>query len=238
MSPNYYYSTLLLILQRIITHHCQTILLFSVPAVIAASKLWTCMDLKKYDEAIQASITLLDLRAKRNESEDIPPPEERVVRAIVGGAISQYERALADGNTSAAESGKRTISRVRELLTRVKSSVTNEPWIFETCAYFHERIGRVDQVVDDLMKEYRALQNIGGWETDSVALPRVCRVLSQLAELHGEEGAMESMKKFRFLVNGVVRRVRAAYFDLNRLPKEIDELEAILKNIETQISKL
>jgi len=203
-----------------------------------ASKLWTCMDLKKYDEAIQASIALMDLRTKRNASEKIPTPEERVIRAIVGGAISQYEQAVKGGDIPAVDSGKRTISRVRELLSKVKSCVKNEPWIFETCAFFNEKIGRTDQVVKELMKEYRALHNILGWETDTVALPRICMVINQLFDLHVEEAKVESMKKFKFLVNGAVRKVRAAYFDLNRLPKEINDLETILSSIETQVSRM
>jgi len=210
------------------------------------SKLYTCMDLKRYDEAIQASITLINLRTERNSSENIPPPEERVIRSIVAGAITQFEEAQQqrgassgnDGIYNKVESSKRTISRVRELLSKVKSSVKNEPWIFETCAFFDGKVGRKDQVVEDLMKEYRALQNIYGWESDSVALPRVCGVLSQLLELHIEEGKIESMKKFKLLVNGVLRRVKAAYFDLNRLPKDASDLETILRGVEAQILKM
>ena len=50
------------------------------------SKLYTCIDLKKYDEAIQTCTELLKLGARAKSSDQIPPPEEKCIRAIVGGS--------------------------------------------------------------------------------------------------------------------------------------------------------
>jgi hypothetical protein len=82
------------------------------------------------------------------------------------------------------------------------------------------------------MREYRSLLNFRGWETDSVMLERVCRVVSQLTELHLEEHNPEERKKFNFLILGVIRRVKAAYFDSEKLPNDrITELEEALNRI-------
>jgi len=58
------------------------------------SKLYTCIDLKKYDEAVQACQTLLEFRNKKNQSEKVPPLEEKCVRGIVGGSLSDLDDAL------------------------------------------------------------------------------------------------------------------------------------------------
>ena len=199
------------------------------------SKLYTCLDLMKYDEAIQASLTLLDLRSKKNESEGIPPLEEKVVRGIVGGAIQNYHAAIKSNDVATIESAKRTVSRVRELLTEISSCMKSEPWIFETCAYFNENVGRSDLVVDELMKEYRALLDVRGWEIDKVTFPRACKVITQIAEIHLVEGKEESLCKFKFLLNGFIRKIKAAHFDRNKLPKQCNELESLLSLVDSKL---
>ena len=46
------------------------------------------MDLHKYDEAVQACLVLVDMKAKRKESEGVPSIEEKVVRALVSASVS------------------------------------------------------------------------------------------------------------------------------------------------------
>ena len=198
------------------------------------------MDLQKYDEAIQACMTLVDMKAKRNESEGVPSIEEKVVRALVSASISKYQTAVESKDPAAIDSAKRTLTRVRELLAVLQRS-GKETWLFEVSAIFHERIGRADQALGDLMKEYRSLASYRGWETDLGMLPRLCRVVNQIADIHLENrdsGSDESgLKKFKILVNGVVKKVKAAYFDPAKLPTaHLEELEEIIKKIEDKLS--
>jgi hypothetical protein len=195
------------------------------------SKLYTCMDLQKYDEAIQACMFLIDMRGKKNESEGIPNIEEKVVRALVGASISSYRTASESDDSATMDSAKRTLARVRELLSVLQRS-SKEPWLFEASAFLNESIGRGEQAVDDLMKEYRSLVSYKGWEADKSMLPRVCRVVSQIADFHLHDGNIDALKKFKFLVNGVIKKVKGAYFDPSKLPTTIlEELEDIMERL-------
>jgi len=194
------------------------------------------MDLKKYDEAIQACLVLMDFKAKKNESEGIPNLEEKVVRAIVVEAVKRYDGAMKSTDTPAIDSAKRTLGRVRDLLSRLQTSMA-ESWLYEVSAYFKECIGRADQAIDDLMKEYRSMLGFRGWETDTGMLERMCRVIAQMSELHLEEGDSGTLKKFKFLVSGVVRKVKAAYFDPKKLPTHrLAELECVLANVDEKLT--
>lgn len=198
------------------------------------SKLYTCMDLQKYDEAIQACLFLVDFKAKKNESENIPAMEEKVIRALVGASVKKFDKAAKAGDTPAIDAAKRTLGRVRDLLSRLKSAM-KDPWLFEVCAYFNECVGRSDQAVDDLMKEYRSLVSYKGWEFDQHMLDRICRVIRQLSEIHLEENDVEGLKKLKFLVKGIIRKTKAAYFDPAKLPTtHLDEMDSILNEIESK----
>jgi len=202
------------------------------------SKLFVCLDLRKYDEAVQACLFLMDYRFKKNATENIPQVGEKVVRAIIGGSISQHEAAIKTNDSAMIDSSQRTLSRVRELLTKVTASLKSEPWIHESCAYFNARVGRSDLVLENLMKEYRSLQSIRGWETDNKALPRTALVVSYIAEIHLAQENADCLRKFKFLLNGVIRKIKAAYFIGKELPKEVDELEKLLQTVQSKISVL
>jgi hypothetical protein len=106
------------------------------------SKLYTCLDLNKYDEAIQACQVILDLQSSR-PSENIPAPEEKCIRAIVAGTIRNFHGKTVSitknngndvhaGSSSNKQNGqhsheagldsaRRTLSRVHALLDRMSS---------------------------------------------------------------------------------------------------------------------
>jgi len=197
--------------------------------------LYTCIDLKKYDEALQACNQLLDFKAKKNASEAIPSLEEKVVRAIVGGSLVSYKEAIEGQDQAAIDSARRTLSRVRDLLTRLGSTSKSEPWVWEVSAFFNETVGRDDQVLEDLMKEYRALQTIRGWETDNVALPKICRVVQQIHDIHKQGDSKEDLVKLKFLLKGVMKKVEAAYFN-KEIPEESKKLGEVLTEVETSIA--
>jgi tetratricopeptide (TPR) repeat protein len=104
------------------------------------SKLYTCLDLSKYDEAIQACQVILDLQSSR-PSENIPPPEEKCIRAIVAGTVRIFHEKSVNTTTNGnagvhdssseqngqqqheagLDSARRTLSRVHALLDRMAS---------------------------------------------------------------------------------------------------------------------
>ena len=101
---------------------------------------------------------MLDFKAKKNASEAIPSLEEKVVRAIVGGSLVTYKEATESKDQAAIDSARRTLSRVRDLLTRLGSTSKSEPWVWEVSAFFNETVGRDDQLLEDLMKNIHSYQ--------------------------------------------------------------------------------
>ena len=196
------------------------------------SKLYTCMDLEKYDEAVQSCLTLIDMKSKRNDAEGIPDLEERVIRGIVGGVVATYHQAKKANDIIAIDSAKRSLTRVRELLSKLATTMKSEVWLFDTSAFFNESIGCDDLAIEDLMKEYRAIQCIRGWETDTNACPKLVEVVSQIAELKLREKDEVELKKFKFLVNGVIKKIKKAYFDQSKLPvTEMGKLDRITSKL-------
>jgi hypothetical protein len=203
-------------------------------------------------------MTILDLRAK---SDRVPPLEEKCVRAIVKGCILRYcevEQNLAgyvDEATSAAstESAQRTLNRVNELVSTLLSTAkSSDTWIYEVSNSLHKSVGLQSTILEDLMKEYRALQSQVGWETNDAIFGKICRVIDDLASLHigectsGEirkfkmsKDAVDGLKKFRYLLQGVVRKVRTAYFDPSKAPIiQIGKLEDYLEEINRRLQLL
>jgi hypothetical protein len=97
--------------------------------------------LKKYDEAIQTCIELLSLRARKSSSVEIPLPEEKCIKAVVGGSLQNYHDALSLNDQVALDSSKRTIVRVRELLDKLKATTKSEVWLYEISAYVNDEMG-------------------------------------------------------------------------------------------------
>ena len=103
---------------------------------------------------------LINLKARRNSSDDIPTLEEKVIRAIMGGTLHTFRDARASSDKIALDSSKRTLTRLRDLLDQLKSSTKSESWLYEISATFNEEMGLMEYVLDDLMKEYRTLQSV------------------------------------------------------------------------------
>lgn len=200
------------------------------------SKLYTCIDLKKYDEAIQACNVLMDFKSKKNASEAIPALEEKCVRAIVGGSMEVYKES--SGDQAAMDSARRTLSRVHDLLDRLSSSSKTEPWIWETLAYFNAHLGGDEQVLENLMKEYRSLQASRGWEKDPIQVKKVSQVVKHIVQLQKEDGNKEALVKCKLLLSGVVKKIRAVHLDESKLPEEVETLEQLLLEIESQLEAM
>ena len=200
------------------------------------SKLYTCMDLKKFDDAIQTCLVLIDLKAKRNEKEGVPHIEEKVVKALVPACIAKYEDALQSGDIAAVDSAKRTVSRVRNLLSKLLN-IMKESWLYEVSAYFNERVGRSDKAVEDLMKEYRSLISYRGWESDKSMLEKIVNVVTHISEMHFDSNDGDALKKLQFLLKGIIRKIKAAYVDHTRLPTaRLEELERISEKIDAKLA--
>lgn len=201
------------------------------------SKLYVCLDLKKYDEAVQACNSILDLKKQMQAQDNIPPLEERCVRALVGGSIEHFQSSRDD--PVALDSAKRSLTRVHALLNRLQSINNPEPWLFETMAFFHEQIGGAggQQVIDNLMKEYRALQTVPMWEKDDNEINKICQVVKQISELQRREGSKEALSKSKFLIRGVVSKVKKSRIDATKVPDGIVQLEKLMAKLETDIKQ-
>lgn len=197
---------------------------------IWVSKLYTCLDLAKYDEAVHACNMLLDIKLRS----DIPSLEPRCVKAIVGGAIDRLHEAKDD--EAAQESARRTLSRVYELLNRI-ASIDTEPWVFETTAYFHEQVGQDAKVMENLMKEYRLLQSIANWEKEDFHVRKTCSVVSHIVDLHMRLGDKQNLTKAKFLARGVVKKIETARPDDTKLPAEYKRLVTLLKEVEDKLTE-
>jgi tetratricopeptide (TPR) repeat protein len=184
------------------------------------SQLYTCIDLEKYDEAVQACVVLLDLQQSKS---NVPALEEKCVKAIVGKTLT-LDRSQ--------DSTKRTLSRLHALLDRISTQSASEAWIWETLAIFHQEVGLDEQVLENLLKEYRALQSIDSWEKDAHQVKKVVAVVSQISHFYlTQEATKESITKCRFLVKGVLQKIKAVHvvMDDSRLPTtELERLETIL----------
>ena len=196
------------------------------------NKLYVSLDLQKLDEAVQACGILIDIRVKSNESDKVPPLEEKCVRAIVGLSVAEFKEANVSNDVTTKDSIDRSVSRVKDLLEKISGTAKSDPWVFEIKAYYYQHIGLDDQVLGELMKEYRSLQCTSGWETD--ALSEVYRVVSQISEIHLLVGSKDDLTKFRFLLNGVIKRIETANVD--KIPAQIQKLEMIMVEVKNKIA--
>ena len=197
------------------------------------SKLYTCIDLNKFDEAIQACDILLDLKAKNNYSEKVPDLEEKCIRAILGAALKKYQDSY--GDAIALDSARRTLSRLHELLDRMTSSTMADPWVWDAFACLNEAVGRDEAVLENLMKEYRSLQSYKGWETDQFQVLKVIQVVAHISQFHTTNGTKDSLVKCKFLVKGTINKIKAAYMDVTKIPVELEKLEIILHDVESNL---
>jgi tetratricopeptide (TPR) repeat protein len=201
------------------------------------SKLYTCIDLKKWDEAIQTCTELLNLKARINSSADIPTPEEKVIRAILGGSLQNFRDARASDEKIALDSSRRTLTRARQLLDKLKSSTKSEVWLYEVSARFNEEMGLTENVYEDLMKEYRTLQTVKGWEDDPVSIYKMTSLVEEIYAFHKATGIKEGLVKCKLLINGIAKKIRCANCD-SKPPKEIAVLNALLSDLDNSMGIL
>jgi hypothetical protein len=115
------------------------------------------------------------------------------------------------------------------------SSAKAEPWVWETFAMFNEAVGRDEEVLENLMKEYRSLQAYKGWETDQFQVQKVIQVVAHISHFHTSDGSKDSLIKCRFLLRGVINKIKQAYMDASKIPSELEKLENILLDVECNL---
>lgn len=191
------------------------------------SKLYTCLDLQKFDEAAQACDMLLEFRQTK-AAQGVPELEERCVRAVVGGVLQKYASAKSSREHGPLDAARRSLTRVNDLLDRL-SATSKEPWIFETIAIFYSQVGRDEQVYENLMKEYRSLQSVRGWEKDDAQVRKVCQVVTQIVRFQTD--SKENIGKSKYLITGVIKRVEQSRIDKTKIPQEIGRLKSLLDEI-------
>jgi hypothetical protein len=233
--------------------------------------------LKRYQEACQ-----LVPRQHQSQPHPHPQPPSADVKNVEyrpSSSSSNAERSAA----AAMESARRSLTRVHDLLERLTATI-KDPWIFETVAFFHANLGKdEEQIHANLMKEYRSLQSVRGWEKDDIQVERVCRVVSQIVRFsleaqssssssslirpqppltqiqEGEDEVEEEEKggndkndssdndekrkvakarlaTSKFLLSGVIQRIRKSRLDPTKMPDQVMHLETLLQNISQHLS--
>jgi tetratricopeptide (TPR) repeat protein len=200
------------------------------------SKLYTCLDLGKFNEAIQCCNMILNCRGSRQASDGVPELEEKCVRAIVGGALKLFHESRDE--PVAMESARRMLSRTYELLNRIASTSDAQPWVFETLVFFHAQIGQDDLVLENLMKEYRLLTSVQGWETNDLQIRKVCGVVSHVCLMLTAQGGREGLTKAKLLARGVVKKIEIVRPDDPTLPAEVKSLNEALNEISEKLQSL
>ena len=120
------------------------------------------------------------------------------------------------------------------MLDKLKSTTKSETWLYEVSSFVNERMGWKEEVFDDLMKEYRTLQSVTGWEEDGVKVSQMTSLVKAIHSHHKSVGTKESLFKCKLLINGVVKKVRKACCD-TELPQEVAELESLIADLNDTI---
>eukprot|EP00520_Triparma_pacifica_P006403 CAMPEP_0118664364 /NCGR_PEP_ID=MMETSP0785-20121206/17966_1 /TAXON_ID=91992 /ORGANISM="Bolidomonas pacifica, Strain CCMP 1866" /LENGTH=843 /DNA_ID=CAMNT_0006558251 /DNA_START=139 /DNA_END=2667 /DNA_ORIENTATION=+ len=181
------------------------------------NKLYVCMDLGKWDEAVQAVHTLLDFKTQNSTMKDIPDMDERVVRGLVTETIKALEVVLRDGKGKDSGDYKakiKTCERVGEMLGRISSVVKTEAWVWEAYAEFNERLMRGEtKVMDCLMKVHRCLSAKVWGAGDDEGIEKLCKLTVKICGMHmkeegrGEQELKQSRAKAKFLARNVVKKL-------------------------------
>ena len=193
--------------------------------------------MRKWDEAIQTCTELLNLKARINSSADIPSPEEKVIRAILGGSLLNFRDARASDEKIALDSSRRTLTRAKQLLDKMKSSMKSEVWLYEVSARFNEEMGLTEYVYEDLMKEYRTLQTVKGWEDDPVSISKMTSLVKEIYAFHKATGNKKDLVKCKLLVNGIAKKLLCANCE-SEPPKEVAVLNALLSDLDDSMASL
>lgn len=173
---------------------------------------------------------LIDMKQSLS-SQDIPDPEEKCVKGIVGGILAAYSAAMSNSDKAALDSARRSLPRVHDLLERIRSN-HNDPWIFEIMAYFHAEVGQDSQVFENLMKEYRSLTSVRAWEKDDVQVRKIAQVVSQI--VHYQRKSKEDLLKSKFILSGIVKRIEKARSDTSDT-NSTEALHVLLEEILTEL---
>jgi tetratricopeptide (TPR) repeat protein len=197
------------------------------------SKLYTCLDLSKFDEATQACNALLDLKSQKS-SKQVPDLEEKCVRAIVGGTVENYLAAKANSDDAALDASRRSLVRTQELLDRLGATM-NDPWVYEVRAFLYSRVGRDKEVFENLMKEYRSLTSLRSWEKDDQQVLRVCRTVTQIVNYQRDN--REEITKSRFLLSGIIKKMKQSRSHGGSLPQEVTALDQLLDELNAKLEE-
>ena len=137
------------------------------------NKMFCCMDLKKFDDAIQCCHELMDLKksgAGGKDFENMEVVSEKVIRGLVGGCLGDLKEAQDRGELTASDkatldSKRRSAGRMGELLKRVTQIVKGEVWVWEVSLRFGQVVSKgLDFEVDCLVKALRIALNMKKWD--------------------------------------------------------------------------
>jgi hypothetical protein len=132
--------------------------------------------------------------------------EERCIRAITGGSIRNYKEARSAANEYLVDSSKRTLIRLRELIDKMQETMKSEAWLYEVSVHLNSEMGWKEDILSDLMKEYRIIQ-ADNWESDQIKVTKMVDLIKDIFQCHKEEGTREGLSKCKLLINGVKKKI-------------------------------
>ena len=132
--------------------------------------------------------------------------EEKCIRAITGGSLRNYKEAISSGKEYLLDSSKRTLYRLRELLDKMQETMKSDAWLYEVSAHLNIEMGWKEDVITDLMKEYRIIQS-EKWEQNAIKLTKMVELIKDIFQCHKKEGTKESLSKCKLLINGAKRKI-------------------------------
>jgi tetratricopeptide (TPR) repeat protein len=203
------------------------------------NKMFVCMDLGKFDEAMQCCHQMIDFK-KTATSKDLigmEPVSEKVVRGLVGGVLGQLLEAeklfegVTDDATGAAtlDSKRRSVKRLGELISRVTGVVKGEAWVWEVYLKYGEAVGKGDDFeIDCLAKSHRIVTNMVKWDghggAEEKSVPKkeveekVMSLTTALVDKYRSTGEKDEGKrkvemetKIKYLLQGVEGKFNLEY---------------------------
>jgi len=211
------------------------------------NKLYCCMDLSRFDEAMQACSELIDFKQKTAVGKDCYEIEEKVVRAIMHGVVSELHVAQELNDKNRVDPAVRSVDRLQKLLTKISATTKTECWVYEILVVFKEMIGEGDDaVIECLMKCHRSLtMGYNGWEKDATKFDKVVEICIKVGSLHsklerkmslGEKVWKQNMSKCIFMLVGVCNKVKQAFEFEGVVPESIEKLEQFVVLLREQIA--
>jgi len=184
--------------------------------------LFVSMDLGEFNSALHAIEIILEFK-KEN-------PVDTDILSLLADVV------LKDIPDASGEPGKRYLSRLQQVLSKVTTVVSSNANIWNICARIEKVYGTKSMVVDYRQRQMRALQTLG-WESEKIQFEKVVQGVKLLVESYLDEGSSQSLFSATLMVNGILKKTEK-YFSDHSLYQELQNELKHIQGVEEQKSSL